>query len=103
MRSSRSKQRRCGHNGELLIDTVVEMPLQTDNAISWGRPTEQSRATARSHRSGSPAGVRCVWQRHDLETTKKRLKALEAKSAQDGLVLTEAQVIALARPPMSHG
>lgn len=47
--------------------------------------------------SVSPATVRNIWKRNDLETFKKRLSALEAKMAQENLILTEDQLKALER------
>ena len=45
----------------------------------------------------SPSGVRSIWLRHSLESVNRRLAALEKKSAEAGIVLTEAQVQALER------
>ena len=62
--------------------------------LPWGQ-VRVSEALKRRGLSISPAGVRCVWQRHDLTSMKLRLKALDAKAAQDGILLTEAQIAAL--------
>ncbi len=72
-----------------VVDYAVEYP-------AYG----QVRASNELRRAGfsvSPSGVRSIWLRHNLENFNKRLKALEDKVNQEGIILTEEQVIALER------
>lgn len=90
---SRSKPILKNRIEERIEKTVVEVALEKP---AYGQ-VRVSNELAKRGMLISPAGVRCVWMRHDLQTFQRRLKALEAKAAQEQLILTEDQVRALER------
>jgi len=88
---SRRKANPKNRVSEEVEEAVVEMAFAYP---AYG----QVRAANELRKGGiyvSPGGVRSIWLRHDLETFKKRLKAMEARAAQEHLVLTESQLQAL--------
>jgi hypothetical protein len=76
-------------------------------AFATDKPAcEQQRVSNELKKVGifvSPGGVRSIWQRHGLETFKKRLAALEKQLlANETMVLTEAQLKALETAKEQH-
>ena len=70
----------------MVVEYAVEFP-------AYG----QARASNELRKMGvfvSGSGVRSIWVRHNLENFKTRLKAQEAKVAEEGIILSDAQVAA---------
>ncbi|MFN7611235.1 MAG: IS481 family transposase [bacterium] len=81
------KNRTCSETEQSVIDFALENP-------GYG----QKRVSDELMKKGvlvPSSTVRTIWQRNDLETKDKRLKALEAKVAQEGILLTEEQKVLL--------
>lgn len=72
-------------------EAVIEIAI---NEPGWGQTRVSNELRAKGL-GVSPAGVRNIWLRHNLENMKKRLVALEERVAKHGHVLTESQKKAL--------
>ena len=86
-RKPNEKNRVDGQTQQAVVDYATSFPAHG-----------QARTSNELRKKGifvSGSGVRSIWLRHQLANFKDRLKALEAKVASEGLILTESQIQAL--------
>ena len=90
-----NKSRRAP-NTKNRVDEVTEAAVV---AYAINQPDHGQHRTSNELRKSSVfvsgSGVRSIWVRHNLESFKKRLKALEETVANEGIILSDAQIAAL--------
>ena len=92
------KNRVPEHVERAVIELTVENPALGRKRACWDLQQQAIMV--------SSSGGRSIWLRNDLEAMETRLKALEARAAQDGILLTEEQMAALEkakRQKQAHG
>lgn len=98
-------RKKPNHKNRIEADLETQAIQMASDFPAYG----QLRASNELKKKGifiSPAGIRCVWLRNNLETFEKRLKSLEKRVASEGIILTEAQVVALEKAKeekVAHG
>ncbi len=84
-----AEQRIINNMMDLIEQAVVRLALSQP---AWG-PMRVSGELQKHSLFISPSGIRRIWLRHDLQTSKLRLEALEAKTTQEELSLPEGRII----------
>ena len=92
------EQNRRKPNRKNRVDAAIE---QSVISMAYDYPAYgQVRISNELRKQGigiSAGGLRSIWLRNGLQTFGLRLKALEKRAAEQGLVLTESQIVALER------
>ena len=99
---NRRKPNRKNRVEKFIEDAIVNFAIDQP---AYGQ-TRVSNELRKKGIAVSPAGIRGVWLRHDLEAFPKRLKALEKKAAAENLIFTESQLQALEKKKLekeAHG
>lgn len=93
LNKNRKKPNLKNRTDEVIEAAIVAMAIDQP---AWGQKRVSNELRKKDIHI-SDGGVRSVWKRNNLESMKKRLKALEAKMAREKGIYTEEQLVLLER------